>query len=293
MCDGKYRGRGLQQVLYPQVRTWAPRWTDLDPSHCNGTKRALYRITRCHLGCYCLSRPLLAPGLCAHPVASTSINTTFWHRYDRVQAPKGNLLHSRWSIDVGIESQTPFSPDSLRKTPLQCSPISPERSRIFPIAGHPPGRTTPQSRARRFAHPCSQTPVLSHPDSCKGCFCCQKSSVNSYLTLDIVHCQSKETCACPANFAPAGSLTRLSFSKDYAPWDGRSRGLEARGGQRSTTQTIIALRCSNAPPTLLRLQCETRSQGSHTFPPLPPRPCRQTTPPPPLFITSRGLGPRS
>lgn len=106
-------------------------------SHYSGSEREHCTTFR-HGGCHRMLMSHFRPGLCALPAASTSINTTFWNMYNRVQASKSHLLHSRWSIDVGIESQTPFSPDSLRKTPLPCSPISPERSRVFPIAGHHP-----------------------------------------------------------------------------------------------------------------------------------------------------------
>lgn len=145
---GKSRGRGSELVRTELCRTpkgtYRPPEMDRSGPLLTATgprererERALYHfpssrlLLRVHV-------PSSSRACVPSPVASTSINTTFWNMYDRVQASKSRLLHSRWSIDVGIESQTPFSPDSLRKTPLPCSPISPERSRVFPIAGRHP-----------------------------------------------------------------------------------------------------------------------------------------------------------
>lgn len=129
----------LNCAVPPKVRTGHRRWTDLGPFSLQRDRERESTVPLSVISaateCSC---PLSSRACVPSPVASTPINTTFWNVYDRVQASKSHLLHSRWSIDVGIESQTPFSPDSLRKTPLPCSPISPERSRVFPIAGRHP-----------------------------------------------------------------------------------------------------------------------------------------------------------
>lgn len=68
-----------------------------------------------------------------------------------------------------------------------------------------PGRTTPQSRATRFEHPCSQTPVLSHPNAQRLLQGMSFWVVNTRirpipdLTRGIVRpsCQREEACAYP------------------------------------------------------------------------------------------------
>jgi hypothetical protein len=196
-------------LLYPQRyvpaagdgKIWALFTTGPRKQHCTTSR---------HLGCYCtvLLMSHFRPGLRALPVASTSINTTFWNMYYRVQASKRHLLHSRWSIDVGIESQTPFSPDSLRKTPLPCSPISPERSRVFPIAGHHPWTNHSSGVGRGDLSIPAVRLLSSHTLTAQSLLqgmvflslLQYKSSANAPdLTRGIVRpcCQREEACACP------------------------------------------------------------------------------------------------
>lgn len=71
-------------MLPPKVRTCGRRWKDLGPFSQRDRGRALHHFPSSRLLQYCTLMSHTRPGLCALPVASTSINTTCWNMYDRV-----------------------------------------------------------------------------------------------------------------------------------------------------------------------------------------------------------------
>lgn len=255
--DRRSRGGAGCTVPPPPKGTYRGdrRWTDLGPSHCNGTERdrALYRFPS--LGWCCVLTSHFRPGLCALPVASTPRQ----HHILEHERQSSGAKEAAFSIPDGqltsaLNAKLHFPQILSAKHPCHAARFPQSAPESFRSLDTTPGRTTPQSRARRLEHPCSQAPVPSHPH-------CPTSPARDGLSILLTRawpipdltrgmlrpccCQRDMYLSCVTN-APAGShFRRILFC-----------GTLSRGALASAVVSVVQPNPSRCA-SLQRRSCTT------------------------------------